>query len=391
MSQSPACVLCLVVLAAALCLIAGRTHGDDGLTPKKFPPGGPDVTALTRVEDNGLLKIGLLPQREGNPRNSEGDFIQLKDGRLLFVYSHFDGGYGDDAGAYLAGRFSSDDGLTWTDEDVVILPNEGDINVMSVSLLRLQSGEIALFYLRKNSSKDCHLYMRVSTDEAQTWSEPTLCIPREGYFVVNNDRVIQLKSGRLLAPAAAYGWATCFLSDDNGKTWYQSDTEVKDWTGVRGGLQEPAVIELKDGRLMMVCRTALGRQYGSWSEDGGITWSSPAEPLNIISPRVPCAIERIPATGDILLVWVDHSDAPLSLLGGYFGGKATPLRAAISRDEGLTWENVKTLEDDPDGYYVYPAIEFVGDRVLLAYCAGNEPYHMAKTQITVFDVDWLYE
>ena len=395
MSQSPACVLCLVVLPAALCLTAGRTHGDDGLTPKKFPAGGPDVTALTRVEENGLTKIGLLPQKEGNPRNSEGDFIQLNDGRILFVYGHF-GGYGDHTEAYLAGRFSSDDGLTWTDEDVTILPNEGGINVMSVSLLRLQSGEIALFYLRKDSTQECHLYMRVSTDEAQTWSEPTPCIPREGYFVVNNDRVIQLKSGRLVAPAmigtsAAWGRATCFLSDDNGKAWHQSETEVRDWAGDPHGLQEPAVVELKDGRLMMLCRTALGRQYGSWSEDGGITWSSPAEPTNIISPRMPCAIERIPATGDILLVWVDHSDAPLSLLGGYFGGKATPLRAAISRDEAVTWENVKTLEDDPKGWYPYPAIEFVGDRVLLAYCAGNEPYHMGKTQITVFDVDWLYE
>ncbi len=380
------------LMSISIFLLIALASADNGLKPKEWPEGGPDVTKYTYVEENGLTKIGLLPQNPpDNMRNSETDFIQLKDGRILLVYTHFVGGYGDHSGAHLAGRYSDDGGYTWTREDRLVLANEGKMNIMCPSLLRLQNGEIALFYLRKNSGNDCHLYMRKSTDETQSWSEPTLCMDRAGYFVVNNDRIIQLSSGRLVAPTACNGWATCFLSDDNGQSWYQSDTEIKDWTGVIGGLQEPAVVELKDGRLYMLSRTALGRQYGSWSEDGGITWTSPAEPTNIICPRLPCAIERIPSTGDLLLVWNDHSDAPMSILGGYFGGKETPLRVAISRDEGLTWENVKTIEADPDGWYVYPSICFVDDRVLLAYCAGNHPYHMAKTQVTVFDVDWLYQ
>ncbi|MGC9317723.1 MAG: sialidase family protein, partial [Armatimonadota bacterium] len=104
--------------------------------------------------------------------------------------THFTGASGSDfAPAHLAARYSSDGGYTWTDEDVMVVPNEGGDNVMSVSLLRLQDGRIALFYCRKNSREDCHMYMRTSADEAQTWSEPQLCIPEDGYFVVNNDRV----------------------------------------------------------------------------------------------------------------------------------------------------------------------------------------------------------
>ncbi|HPT99980.1 MAG TPA: sialidase family protein, partial [Armatimonadota bacterium] len=121
------------------------------------------------VEEEGLIKTRLLPPGPGNPRNSEGAFIQLNDGRVLFVYTHFTGGGWDHAAAHLAGRFSSDGGRTWCLDDVLILPNEGEMNVMSVSLLRLQSGAIALFYLRKNSERDCHLYMRLSTDEARSW------------------------------------------------------------------------------------------------------------------------------------------------------------------------------------------------------------------------------
>ncbi|VAX18245.1 Sialidase, partial [hydrothermal vent metagenome] len=96
-----------------------------------------------------------LEPGEGNPRNSEGDFIQLKDGKILFIYSHFTGGSGDNSSAYLAGRYSSDGGKTWSSEDVKILPNEGGMNVMSVSLIRLDKDRIALFYLRKNSETDC--------------------------------------------------------------------------------------------------------------------------------------------------------------------------------------------------------------------------------------------
>src|SRR5690606_1258561 len=124
-----------------------------------------------------------LAPKTGNPRNSEGDFIKLKDGRWLFIYTHFVSGSGDHAKAFLASRESKDGGLTWSEKDAVVVENEGGFNVMSVSLLRLQSGEIALFYLRKNSLSDCRPVLRISNDEAKTWSEPIECITDEiGYY-----------------------------------------------------------------------------------------------------------------------------------------------------------------------------------------------------------------
>ncbi len=100
---------------------------------------------------------------------------------------------------------------------------------MSVSLLRLQSGEIALFYLRKNSETDCIPFMRISSDEAKTWSEPKRCIGAEGYHVVNNDRFVQLPGGRIIFPTSVHeapSWANgkimCYYSDDNGESWLPS-------------------------------------------------------------------------------------------------------------------------------------------------------------------------
>ena len=67
---------------------------------------------------------------------------------------------------------------------------------MSVSLLRLQDGTIALFMV--NSLIDCIPYLH-STDEALSWSDPIRCISDSaGYYTLNNDRVIQLQNGRLI-------------------------------------------------------------------------------------------------------------------------------------------------------------------------------------------------
>ena len=104
-----------------------------------------------------------------NPRNSEGDFITLKDGRILFIYTHYTGQSGADWGnAYLASRFSSDNGKTWSKESKIEVQQEGVNNVMSVSMVRLLNGSIALFNLKIDGEFLCSPWMRISTDEGNT-------------------------------------------------------------------------------------------------------------------------------------------------------------------------------------------------------------------------------
>ncbi|CAG5018566.1 hypothetical protein DYBT9275_06027 [Dyadobacter sp. CECT 9275] len=348
--------------------------------------------AFSQKNQSQVLALQLAPG-DNNPRNSEGDFITLKDGRILFVYSHYTGkSTSDHAPAYLAGRFSKDGGKTWTQEDQLIVEREGDMNVMSVSLLRLQNGKIALFYLKKNSETDCIPLMRISSDEAKTWSAPTSCITdRKGYFVLNNNRVIQLKSGRLLMAVAMHRsldgkWqakATLFsyFSDDNGVTW-KSGEAVPNTSDII--TQEPGVVELKDGRIMMFIRTDSGFQQLSYSKDQGQTWSH-IEPSTIHSPVSPASMTRIPSTGDLLLVWNNNKVKEAA----WHGGVRTPLTIAISRDEGKTWENLKNIETDPKGWYCYTAIHFTKKEVLLGYCAGTT--QLATVNITRLNKKWLYK
>jgi sialidase-1 len=337
-----------------------------------------------------------LAPSENNPRNSEGDFVNLKDGRILYIYSRFSGDSSSDhAPATLAGRFSSDGGKTWTKEDETIIPNEGGMNVMSVSLLRLQNGDIALFYAQKNSLKDCIPQMRISKDEAKTWSDPIPVITdKKGYFVLNNDRVLQLESGRLLVPVALHNtsegeWKNkgdlfCCYSDDNGITW-TSSIKVPDKTDVI--TQEPGLIELKDGRIMMYIRASGGFQQLSFSSDRGETWSH-IETSNIPSPVSPATIEKIPGTNDWLLVWNNNDGSNPDRKG-----KRTPLTTAISKDEGKTWEFIKNIQNNPYGWYCYTAIHFVdSDNLLLSYCAGNreEGTGLSITNITKLSRNWIY-
>ena len=352
---------------------------------------------LLAAPPEGVETVLRLPPLKDHPRNSEGDFIRLKDGRLLFVYSHFTGGGGDHDRAFLAGRWSSDGGRTWSDKDDVIVEREGDWNVMSVSLVRLKDGRIGLFYLRKNSLADCRPLLRVSTDEGKTWSQPRECITDQvGYYVMNNDRVEQLASGRIVLPVClhanegmkfdAAGTIMCYLSDDGGQSWRRSKTErqaLKD--GKRLIAQEPLVIELKDNRLLLLARSNEGSQLQSQSDDGGETWSELA-PSSIKSPVSPASIERLPS-GDLLLVWNDHAKIDPALKG-----KRTPLSTAISKDEGQSWQHVRTLFDNPHGWYCYTAIEVVGEHVLLGHCAGDRRKNngLAETHITRVPIAWFY-
>ncbi len=328
----------------------------------------------------GEVTLNLEPTKE-LPRNSEGAFVTLQSGRILFFYTQFYGGARDESPARIVSIHSDDGGRTWSAEPRVVVENEGGDNVMSVSLMRLASGKIALFYLKKNSWLDCRPYVRFSADEAQTWSEAKLVVSAPGYFVLNNDRVIQLKGGRLVMPLAFHrsrgsdpktsrsfdgrAIALWYLSDDEGATWREADNWWALPEVTRTGLQEPGVVERADGTLLSWCRTDKGSQFVCESKDSGKTWSSP-QPSAMKSPVSPASIKRLPGTSDLLAVYNDHSGAfPFPV------GKRTPLVSAISKDGGRTWTQRMALETDADGWYCYTAMQFTDDAVLLAYCAGD--------------------
>ncbi|MCG2461977.1 glycoside hydrolase [Flavobacteriaceae bacterium F89] len=338
-----------------------------------------------------VLKLGPMVD---NPRNSEGDFIELKDGRVLYIYTHYYGNSSSDHGtAYLASRVSNDRGNSWSKEDELVLKNEGALNVMSVSLLRLQSGKIALFYLKKNSDSDCIPTLRLSGDEAKTWGDPIACVTdREGYFVLNNDRVIQDTDGRLFFAVSQHnipngeftgkGVVYCYYSNDEGRTW-QSGEAVPNPDHIT--FQEPGLVFLNDNSLLMFIRTDLGTQLYSKSIDSGKTWGEVYK-SQLISPVSPATIERIPSTGDLLAVWNNNLSTNEKL-----SKQRIPLNIAVSKDEGVSWQNIKIIDGNPEGWFCYTAMQFVDNSVLLGYCAGTKSAHLTESHVTKVDLEWIYQ
>lgn len=339
-----------------------------------------------RDEDRSQL---LYRATDKHPRYTEGSILELSNGDLLFAVTEFQDTASDFAKARIVARRSSDGGRTWTDKSV-LQENTGDMNVMSVTLRRLQDGRILMFYLRKNNHRDLRLYVRTSTDEAASFGTPVRVTQDEGYHVVNNDRITVLKSGRLLAPAAStpdvqknnHFVSHCYLSDDHGATWRKGAGHVD---APRRGAMEPEVIELNDGRILMLIRTQMGYIGQSISEDEGETWS-PMTSLGMVGPEAPATLRRIPSTGDLLLVWNNNFTE-----GAGHGGKRTPLTAAISSNEGRSWKVAGNLESDPQKTFSYVSLTFVRDRAVMSYWESGPAAGQLSCRFRSLPVAWFYK
>jgi sialidase-1 len=318
--------------------------------------------------------LTVVPLVADNPRNSEAAILPLKDGSLLLGWTEFYAGSGADHGpARISGLISADGGKTWGSK-YTLVENDGGCNVMEVNFLRGKDDRILLFYCQKNSeNEDCRVMLRASADEGKTWGADQQISPDGKYTGLTNGRSLRLKSGRILLEAWEGNDAYCYLSDDDGATWRESQR-------VRpgDGCWEPAAIELKDGRVLMFMRTGLGGQYESISSDGGETWTAPVASA-LVGSAAPVSISRIPETGDLLAIWNHNPGAD----------RRNPLTAAISKDEGVTWQNFRNIEDAPGGGWAYPAVTWVKEDALLTYFSytnGGLPL-----ELKILPSRWFYE
>jgi sialidase-1 len=327
----------------------------------------------------------LAPATISHPRQSEGDVLALKNGTLLAAWSDFSGGRNDQSSAVISAAKSSHGGKTWS-APFVLQENIGKQNVMSASFLRMHSGEILFFFLKKNSATDLKLMMRRSMDEAKTWSEPMIVTPGPGYHIMNNARVIQLKSDRILCPISfcedisKREWhlrTFIYFSDNKGQTWQRSKDIVE---CEKRGAMEPGLIELKNGNVLQIIRTELGQIWFSLSKDGGNSWSK-AAPFGIISPESPSTISRI-SSGDLLLIYNPN-------LGANHMTARTPLVSSLSRDEGKTWSKPKIIEANVDSTYAYTSVTFFRNRALLTYYVAPNGANQLSLKFKSIPLAWF--
>lgn len=327
------------------------------------------------ASDPGEFARDVYVATPANPRYSEGAVTLLDNGRLLYATTEFFDSESDFASARIIARESGDGGATWG-ESRVIQENVGKRNVMSVSFVRpavatRDRHPLSLYYLQKDGFRDLHVFCRDSLDDGRTFGTPRRVTAADGYHVMNNDRVVRLSNGRLVCPISYtsdvekvnHFEVLCYLSDDGGQTWHRSKNSIDQ---PKRGAMEPEVLELNDGRLLVILRTQLGHIAAATSADRGETWSE-AKSWGVRAPEAPASLRRVPSTGQLLLVWNNSYDPRAS-----HSGKRTPLSAALSSDDGQTWQAPVDLETSADHTFAYTSLLFVQDRVLMTYYVRDE-------------------
>ena len=339
-----------------------------------------------------------FPPSPQNSRNSEGDFIRLDDGRIAFVYTRFRSSSVDGGTADLAVSFSSDGGESFSAEKIILSPENMDaINIMSVSLVRLNDGQIGLFYLKKFYGMQCIEFMR-KTRDFTTFSEEIRCFDTPGYYTVNNQRIVRLSSGNLIIPASyndtslvelteahrnhnyeGYPWPAArgavFISEDDGNTWKRTAIIDPPWKTLTfasdNGLQEPGIVELEDKTIYMYFRNASGRQLQCFSKDGGYTWSD-VEPSRFTSPPSPMSTLLL-SNGNIV---VGYNPVPLypgrsQGIPYHWTGGRSPYLIELCDGNLRTITPPRAIETDEHSGFCYCAFFETNDAVLLGYCAGG--------------------
>ncbi len=350
-------------------------------------------------------KAVLVLSPGGNyPRHSEGAFIRLNNGNILFAYSRFHSDWLDDAPSDIVGLESADEGETWGETRVLIEASAFNTqNVMSCNLLRMDNGDLGLYYIVKANAYTFQIWLSRSRDEGHTFYEHIQCSHHrgDGLYVLNNDRVRRLKSGRIILPLAYHrvsrldddkryydyrSFTTFLYSDDDGYTYQESaDTVFIHSPRSRSGLQEPGVIQLNDNLLWAFMRTDMMFQYESYSFDGGVHWTQ-AQPSRFTSPCSPMLVVRRPENGWLYAIFNPIPEY-LGRNAPRESGGRTPLVYSISQDDGASWSEEYVVEDDPRAGYCYPACFFTDDgHMLLSYCSGLPEQLSCLAQTTISKV-----
>ena len=206
-----------------------------------------------------------------------------------------------------------------------------------------------------------------------------------------------------------------YYSDDNGLTWKKSNQvnvpphEAKGFhKGPRWnhGAVEPSIIELMDGRLWMLIRTAQDNHYESFSTDGGESWTDPV-PSRFYGTITMPNIQRL-RNGSILFIWCNTTPLPeLEHTDDYWEDVFTnrdAIHAAISDDDGKTWKGFREIYLNPlrndslmatqfgtlgsldRSVHQSEFVEIDENKILISL--GQHPNFRALIKLSV---NWLYE
>ncbi len=307
------------------------------------------ILAFLFVYSGAFAETVYHEKCEKLPHTLQGPFVTLADGSILSVNK-------------TEAIRSTDGGKTWKGTPLFKDPAKFETRPER-ALIRTKDGTLVFAFLNQ---KEYHAgkwdnwnpkalreyflptYVMRSTDEGKTWDEPQKI--QDGWCGAIRS-LIQMQNGRLVLvgqdiqvhPGRHITWT--HVSDDDGKTWKHGNKIDIGGIGDHGGTMEATVVELKDGRVMMLIRTVLGRFWEAYSDDGQF-WRT-IHPSRLSAVSAPAQLARL-KSGRIVAVW---NDLPRAIQS-----RRAELSIAYSEDEGKTWSAPVIIASNPKMRIAYPYI-----------------------------------
>jgi sialidase-1 len=248
--------------------------------------------------------------------------------------------------------------------------------------------------VRGKSKDTCHIFVTYSDDDGQTWAKPAeitemINEPAWRWYVAAPGVGIQLQKGphqgRLIIPCnhakpiknkrfrEAYSNHIIY-SDDHGRTWQLGGIVPA------GKIDEPQVVELADGSVMMNMRSHRGKacRAVSISKDGGMTWGDIWDDKALISPNCQGS-------------FIGHTLASTNEKNRvFFCNPASTSRNNMtvrqSYDDGKTWPVARQLHGGPSAYSCLAVLPD-GDIACLYEAGYTSPYE--SIVFKRFSLAWL--
>ena len=224
-------------------------------------------------------------------------------------------------------------------------------------------GEISLFFKVGWKIPLWETFVTRSTDGGNTWgaAEELVEGDKGGRGPVKNKPIL-LSNGNWLAPASLEGpahwegrrkpWrAFADRSEDKGRTWTASNLVFPE--SKEEGMIQPTLWESSEepGHVFMLTRSMRGSRARVWranSTDYGVTWNKPYK-TTLPNNNSGLDVAKLPHSGTLVLIYNPVTST------------RSPLRLAISTDNGETWPTYIDLEKEKGEVskgreFSYPAI-----------------------------------
>eukprot|EP00250_Pteridium_aquilinum_P013308 c21263_g1_i2 orf=670-1854(-) len=308
---------------------------------------------MLAVNSEGSARPLLL--EKSNQASVQESLFQVEKG--VFLVAYFGGTYEGEPDVKIWSQLY--EGGAWSEPKLI--DEEEDVPMWNPVLFKMPDGEVIIFYKIGPEVQKWSGFLKRSYDKGVTWSTREQLPP--GVYGPTKNKPLLLEDGTLICGSSVESYmawgAWIEITHDCGVTWskygpiYMHDVPM--------GVIQPVPFLTKGGNLRILMRSSddIGMVSFAESSDNGRTWSY-ALPTTLESPN--SGIDG-----------VKLKDGRLVLVHNV--GSRTTLKVSISEDDGDTWYEVLTLENEDYSEFSYPAVIQSSDMLI------HTTYTYNRTQI----------